>query len=255
MSGEAASSKQNISGEAASSKKSKTADGALSKKTMSEQSTSSSYALFLDELQVGVTETITVMLCRIWDASVVRSRYLSTDLVVSDAMVISFIALQEQALRIILSSLKLEFDGSTTVRKSLAKADGFVRHPFKLVDFNSIIPTNGKYLIDVAGYITNVGRSIQQRTGSRTLDFYLANQRGQTLRVTLWGGLGDVLIEKKTNSSTLIFDDADIPALKELRSENSGMELTKEVMPVEYSESREGTLENLLMWARNQRND
>lgn len=33
------------------------------------------------------------------------------------------------------------------------------------------------YLTDVAGYVTNVGRTTQQKTGSRTLDFYLANQR------------------------------------------------------------------------------
>ncbi|GJY88422.1 zinc finger, CCHC-type containing protein [Tanacetum coccineum] len=254
MSGEAASSKQNISGEAASSKKSKTADGALSKKTMYAQSASASYALFLDELQVGMTETIIVMFYRIWDVSVVTSRYLSTDLVVSDAMgnivhctarasiAHNFIKLKvrgyilsktlwfNQTRRNIVLEKMIPPGLSLTGLQLLAKADGFVRHPFKLVDFNSIKPTNGKYLIDVAGYITNVGRSIQQRTGSRTLDFYLANQRGQTLRVTLWGGLGDVLIQKKTNSSTLIFDDADIPTLKELSSENSGMELTKEVI-------------------------
>ncbi|GKA78802.1 hypothetical protein Tco_0785339, partial [Tanacetum coccineum] len=55
--------------------------------------------------------------------------------------------------------------------------------------------------------------------------------------------------------STLIMEDADIPTLKELRTKNSGMQLTKEVMPVQYSETREGTLENLLMWARNRRSD
>ncbi|GJX81803.1 hypothetical protein Tco_0331284 [Tanacetum coccineum] len=56
---------------------------------------------------------------------------------------------------------------------------------------------------------------------------------GQTLRVTLRGGLGDILIEKKTN----------------------GMELAKEVMLVDYSESKAGTLENLLMWVRNRQNE
>ncbi|KAL6573296.1 hypothetical protein OROHE_001755 [Orobanche hederae] len=55
----------------------------------------------------------------------------------------------------------------------------------------------------VVGYVTNVGRSTQQRTGSKTLDFYLTNQRGQSVRVTLWGSLGDVLIEKKIKSAGL----------------------------------------------------
>nr|GFC40979.1 replication protein A 70 kDa DNA-binding subunit C-like [Tanacetum cinerariifolium] len=47
-------------------------------------------------------------------------------------------------------------------------------------------------------YVTNVGRIVQQRPGSRILDFYLANSRGQAVRVTLWGGLGEKLIEKRT---------------------------------------------------------
>ncbi|GKB44479.1 DNA helicase PIF1, ATP-dependent [Tanacetum coccineum] len=96
------------------------------------------------------------------------------------------------------------------------------------------------------------------------LDFYLANQRGQSLRVTLWGGVGDSLIEKKTahvgicaivltlmaaktynnklylssTSSTVICDNDDIPSLQELKSV-----------------TREGTVENPLLWARNRKND
>nr|GEW91680.1 hypothetical protein [Tanacetum cinerariifolium] len=46
--------------------------------------------------------------------------------------------------------------------------------------------------------VTNNGRTTYTKSGSKTLDFYLANQRGQSLRVTLWGGLGDVLNERKT---------------------------------------------------------
>ncbi|KAL6572919.1 hypothetical protein OROHE_002395 [Orobanche hederae] len=33
---------------------------------------------------------------------------------------------------------------------------------------------------------------------ARGLDLYLANKRGQSIRVTLWGGLGDMLTEKIT---------------------------------------------------------
>ena len=82
--------------------------------------------------------------------------------------------------------------------------------------------------------MTNVGRVNYTKTGSKNLDFYLANNRlkfvlfikdvvklitlfpmcireltvcfvyfscvirGQSIRVTLWGGLADVLIDKKT---------------------------------------------------------
>ena len=44
--------------------------------------------LFLDELYVGVSGTIVVMLCRKWDVNATTGRYLSTDFIVSDAKVI-----------------------------------------------------------------------------------------------------------------------------------------------------------------------
>nr|GEU40320.1 replication protein A 70 kDa DNA-binding subunit C-like [Tanacetum cinerariifolium] len=68
----------------------------------------------------------------------------------------------------------LEFDGETTTRKVSADP------------------------LDVAGYVTKVGRTTYTKSGSKTLDFYLANKRDQSLRVTLWGGLSDVLVERKT---------------------------------------------------------
>ncbi|GKD81759.1 hypothetical protein Tco_1348598, partial [Tanacetum coccineum] len=71
----------------------------------------------------------------------------------------------------------LEFDGATSANKISAKGGGFMRYPFDLQDLRSIELTNNKYLIDVAGYVTNVGRTTHQRTGSRTLDFYLADGR------------------------------------------------------------------------------
>ncbi|GJW91527.1 replication protein A 70 kDa DNA-binding subunit C-like protein [Tanacetum coccineum] len=111
---------------------------------------------------------------------------------------------------------------------------------------------HNKYLIDIAGYVTNVGRTSYTKTGSKTLEFYLANQRGQSLRVTLWGQLGDVLVEKKTRhagvcamvltgmsvkeynnklylsstSSTVFCDDDDIPCLQELRADDSFLDAT-----------------------------
>nr|GFA72752.1 hypothetical protein [Tanacetum cinerariifolium] len=123
----------------------------------------------------------------------------------------------------------LEFDGSTTIRKVSAKGVGF----------------------------------------------------GQSLRVTLWGGVGDSLIEKKTahvrmctivltsmtakaynnklylssTSSTVIYDNDDIPSLQELKSVTSLVKPKKEMMMAYSSQPRERTVENLLLWARNRKND
>ncbi|GJR09517.1 nucleic acid-binding, OB-fold protein [Tanacetum coccineum] len=124
----------------------------------------------------------------------------------------------------------------------------FVVSDAKLVDFNGIEPTDSKYLIDVSGYITNVGRTNHQKTGSRNLDFYLANYRGQSIRVTLWGSLGDVLIKKKAKQAGI---------LKALITNmpTSGKDSKKLSVPVDHSAPREGTLENLLMWVHNRKND
>ncbi|KAL6569800.1 hypothetical protein OROMI_014314 [Orobanche minor] len=265
--------------------------------------------LYLDDLKVDVTGTIVVMICRIWDVNAVSGRYLSTDFVVSDSkgnaihctakgtIAHNFIRLKEGGIYSIKNfvvlpnkdeyrirkddTFMLEFDGDTTMRKSLVKPDGFLRHPLQLVHFQKIEPTANKYLIDVAGYVTNVGRTNQTRTGTKNLDFHLANHRGHSIRVTLWGGLGDALIEKKTkhvglcpvvltsvsaknynnklylssSSSTLILDDPDIPALKELASEMSDVEMMQPALRCNHSEPKDGTIENLLIWSRNRKND
>ncbi|KAL6545053.1 hypothetical protein OROHE_009960 [Orobanche hederae] len=174
------------------------------------------------------------------------------------------------------SAYIIEFHGGTTVRKSLVKSDRSVRHPFNLIAFDDLQVTDNKHLIDVVGFITNVGRSIQQKSGSRTLDFYLTNRRGQSVRVTLWRSLGDVLIENKTrntglhavvltavnpkvynnklylssSSSTIIVDDGEIPALKAFKSET-----IMEIILAENFEARDGKLENLLIWACNNKNE
>nr|GEV52693.1 hypothetical protein [Tanacetum cinerariifolium] len=133
----------------------------------------------------------------------------------------------------------------------------------------------------VAGYVINVGKTTQTRTCSNTIDFYLANSRGQQIRVMLWAGLGDMLIQKRTRrvglypviitvvlvklynnrlylsstSSTLIIDDEKIPVLKQMKTDDSGVELTKEILPMDNAAPKPRNLENLLMWARNQKYD
>ncbi|GKC76583.1 hypothetical protein Tco_1127357 [Tanacetum coccineum] len=55
--------------------------------------------------------------------------------------------------------------------------------------------------------------------------------------------------------STLIVDDEKIPVLKRLKTDDSGVELTKEIMPADNTAPKPGTLENLLMWVRNRKYD
>ncbi|GJZ21427.1 reverse transcriptase domain-containing protein [Tanacetum coccineum] len=241
--------------------------------------------VFLDQLRLDLTGTIIVMLGRMWDVSAVTGRYLSTDFVVSDAKEGSIYSVKifaikpnKEEYRILKNdAYMLEFDGSTTIRKASVKADGFVRYPFQLQNLDGIESSHNKYLIDVAGYVTNDGRTNHLKSYSKNLDFHLANHKGQSIRVTLRGSLGDVLIEKKTKqtgvcpiiltatcpkkynnkvylsstSSTLIYDDDAIHAIKALKKANSVVDQQTFGTSVDFSQPRAGTLENLLMWVPN----
>ncbi|GJV29348.1 nucleic acid-binding, OB-fold protein [Tanacetum coccineum] len=234
--------------------------------------------LFLDKLDLGVTGTIVLMLCRMWDVYAATGRYLSTDFIGSamhatarSTIAHNFLKLKEGGIysiknfvvqpnkdefRVIRNAtFMLELDGATTIRKVFMKPDGFIRFPFQLVDFDHLETTNNKYLIDAAG--------------------------GQSVWVTLWGSLGELLIEKRTShvgmhpivlmcltvkqynsrlylsstSSTLILDDEEIPEVKQLQADSSVTEFSKEMPPVGCSEAKSGTLENLLMWSQNRKHD
>nr|GFB58751.1 hypothetical protein [Tanacetum cinerariifolium] len=104
---------------------------------------------------------------------------------------------------------------------------------------------------------------------------------GQSIRVTLRGSLGDVLIDKKTKqtcvcpvilsatcpkkydnkvylsstSSTVIYDDDAIPVIKALKKVNSVVNHQISRTSVDLSQPRAGTLENYFKWARNRKND
>ncbi|GJY75568.1 ribonuclease H-like domain-containing protein [Tanacetum coccineum] len=60
-----------------------------------------------------------------------------------------------------------------------------------------------------------------------------------------------------SGSSTQIMDDHQIPALKALKAQNSHGEvsLSQASVHADYSQAKEVTLENLLIWARNRKND
>ncbi|GJZ59437.1 reverse transcriptase domain-containing protein [Tanacetum coccineum] len=192
-------------------------------------------------------------------------------------------------------SFMLEFDGSMTFKSVSVKADGFVRYSLNLVDFDAIEPADNKYLIDVAGYVSNVGRTNHLTYGS------------DVIRV-VWGNLGEVLVEKKTKqvgaltgcpasskpqdlqvrrfnlknfnhtllmkcatckfnfafsdkvylsstSSTMILDDAEIPAIKALKDANNGVELKNTYTPIDLTQPVKGTIEIILMWAQNRKNN
>ncbi|GJU09119.1 ATP-dependent DNA helicase PIF1-like protein, partial [Tanacetum coccineum] len=137
--------------------------------------------------KLGVTGTIVLMFCRMWDVYAATARYLSTDFVVCDSKP------NKDEFRVLKNAtFMLELDGSTTIRKVFVKPDGFIRFPFEMVDFEHLETTNNKYLIDAAGYVTNVGRTVQQ--GSKTLDFHLANSSAGYPVGVPWG-----VVDRKKN--------------------------------------------------------
>ncbi|KAL6547461.1 hypothetical protein OROMI_023182 [Orobanche minor] len=239
---------------------------------MSKQPKKHSPGYTLDQLKEGDEGPIVMMICRKWDVHNINGRYLSTDFVVSDekenvmhctmrsnishcfidkiqeGVVVcmrSFTMQKRDEYRIIKDNDHfIELNGSTLVRKAGKQVGGFVRHPFQLMEFEKIQPTKKKYLIDVIGFIVTVGKSAHPRTGSKTLDFHLINERGRTLRVTLWGKLGDQLLKMMSShcgnytiiltsmsakyyngqlgisscSSTLTLDSDEIPTIVEFKT-------------------------------------
>nr|GEX76605.1 hypothetical protein [Tanacetum cinerariifolium] len=191
--------------------------------------------------------SIMVMICRVWDVHAATGRYLSSDFIVFDtqgSIAHNFLWLKEgfvylvknftvmpnkDEFRVIrFDDFMLEFNGETTTRKAFLKSKGFTHYSFQLVEIDELEPTNNKYLIDVVGYVTNVGRI----TLTRTDRLYLSS-----------------------TSSMLIVDDAKIPLLMRLKTDDSGVPSTKVILPVDNTTLKVGTLENLLMWAQNQKYD
>ncbi|GJR97974.1 DNA helicase PIF1, ATP-dependent [Tanacetum coccineum] len=180
-----------------------------------------------------------------WDVHAVTGRYLSTDFVLSDAKV---------------------------SRKTSVTGGGFVRYPFELQDLGNIELTNNKYLIGFHAVSISI-----------TLDIFLSIKQTPVNAGDTVGGLGDTLVEKKTknlglypvvltamnvkqynnkiylssSSSSQILDDPHIPALKEFKKGISDGEgaLAHVTVNVDHSQPKDGTLENLLIWARNRKND
>ncbi|GJW22059.1 reverse transcriptase domain-containing protein [Tanacetum coccineum] len=240
---------------------------------MSISNTSNSEPLMLDQLELGVTGTIVVMICRMWDVNSATGRYLSTDFIVSDEkgnlmhctargnVAHNFLRLKEGAIysvknftvqpnkddfRVLrFAHFIVEMDGDTVVRKSSVRPDGFARYPFQLVEFDSLEPTNNKYLIGKAlnSYIS------LQLTLCHSIPF--SNQRAVPMSVKLYNNR----LYLSSTSSTMIVDDEQIHVITQFKSDDSGTEIAKELLPVDSTGAKAGTLENLLMWARNRKYD
>nr|GEZ34876.1 hypothetical protein [Tanacetum cinerariifolium] len=133
--------------------------------------------MYLDELEVGVTGSMIVMVCWIWDVNAIIGWYLSIDFVISDA------------------------------KGTCSEGDYVGRHWEKLIEKRT--RHVGLYPIVLTSFI----------------------------------------------SSTLIMDDNNIPILKQIRTDESGVETSKVSLLVDFSKAKAGTLENLLMWGRNRKND
>ncbi|GKE90277.1 hypothetical protein Tco_1567752 [Tanacetum coccineum] len=126
---------------------------------MSSEVAHSKTDLFLDDLVVGVTGTIVVMVCKIWDVNAVTGRYLSTDFVMCDANVrklmhyceykicfrCSYSFLQGNVIHCTArANIAHNFIRETTIRKAYVKAGAFVRYPFQLQDIDNIEPRDNK---------------------------------------------------------------------------------------------------------------
>ncbi|GJU75989.1 ATP-dependent DNA helicase PIF1-like protein [Tanacetum coccineum] len=203
---------------------------------MSTKNAGSKTEFYLDELELGVTRIIIMMIRHIWDVNVVTGRYLSTDFVLCDAK--GNIMHGTARASVAHNFLRLKEGGIYCVKNFAVQPnkDEFriIKNAnFMLVEIDNLEPTNSKYLIDVVG--------------------------GQSVRVTLLGGLGETLIEKRmrhvdsidgitivspladrlylsNSSSTLILDDDNIPELKQLKTDDSGVESSKETLPVDFGD-------------------
>ncbi|GJV17809.1 replication protein A 70 kDa DNA-binding subunit C-like protein [Tanacetum coccineum] len=99
--------------------------------------------VLLNQLELGATGTIVVMIYSMWDVNSATGRYLSTDFIVSD------IKVNKEEFRVMrYADFMLEFDGDTTIWKSSVKSEGFNRYPFQFVEIDDLEPTNNRFLVD-----------------------------------------------------------------------------------------------------------
>ncbi|GJZ07317.1 hypothetical protein Tco_0541110 [Tanacetum coccineum] len=140
----------------------------------------------------------------------------------------------------------LEFDGSTTMRKAFLKVDGFVRYTLKLVDLDGIKPTENKYLI--------VGSQLELRLKEALGMCWLKKKQVGAWPIILTSANKVYL---SCTSSVMILDDDEIPVIKALKNANKKPPIDSEEPLYAYymSHQMKVTVKNLLIWARNRKND
>ncbi|XP_071740457.1 uncharacterized protein [Rutidosis leptorrhynchoides] len=254
--------------------------------------------VFLNELELGKQSQVQVMICRSWDTHTIYGKYLGTEFIASDEQgnIIQLTAKSNVAHHFISrlkdgfvylltnfdvisnrddyrilkdNALMIELNGSTLLRKQpTTDTSPFIRHPFNCIQIEDLQPTLGKFVVDPLP----PGESARA-----ILEFDLENERGKTIRTTLWGDLGDYFLKRKpaapayyyiilsyvvvkkefngvlslsSTSSTIIIDNAEIPALIDFKERMSGVQLPIAVEPSapgwKLSPPKDGTLRELL---------
>ncbi|GKA84140.1 nucleic acid-binding, OB-fold protein [Tanacetum coccineum] len=157
--------------------------------------------LFLDTLEVGVTGTIILMVCQMWDVYAATGRYLSTDFIVCDSK------------------------GSTMH----ATTRGTIAHNFlKLKEGGIYSVKNFTVLPNKDEFRMQLGSKWTELLCYFVKSVPRANQYGLPC--------GDPLLYLSSTSSTLILDDEEIPEVKQLKSDSGGAEFNKELPSVGCSD-------------------
>ncbi|GJT56208.1 reverse transcriptase domain-containing protein [Tanacetum coccineum] len=175
-----------------------------SKQDMSAKVPDTKVDLFLDQLRVDVTGTVVVMICRMWDVNAVTGRYLSTYFMVSDAKgnVIHYTTRKNVAHNFV----RLKEGGIYLIKK-------FTVHP-KKEEYR--IRKNNTFMIEFDG-ATTIRKPFVKVVGFVHYPFQLVDFDG------IEPTNNKYLIDKlylSSSSSTMIFDDNEIPAVKALRNAN-----------------------------------
>ncbi|KAJ0889242.1 putative nucleic acid-binding protein [Helianthus annuus] len=131
--------------------------------------------MFLSELREGSTEHIMIIVCRKWDVTSVKGRYMSTDYIVTDIkggvmhctagnniahyffdklkeggvyLVNGFAVQPTNQYRVLKDSpFVIGLHGSTTVKRVDDDGGRFERYPFLLTAFEDLQPTENKYFV------------------------------------------------------------------------------------------------------------
>ncbi|XP_071695383.1 uncharacterized protein [Rutidosis leptorrhynchoides] len=188
------------------------------------------------------------------------------------------------------NALMIELTGSTMLRKQPnVDTSAFTRHPFQCIQLEDLEPTLGKFVVGmisavtqyVVGYAVNVTKPHPRESSKEIVEFDLVNERGKTIRSTLWGDLGTSFVKKQaaapshyyiilssvavkkgfngvlslsSTSSTLIIDNPEIPAIIDFKERMSGIQSPVVIEPAaagwQLPPPQDGTLRQLLEMAR-----